>query len=93
MTALPKSSRTAAAAAIVAAVLAACTSAHSPPAPTGDLGRELAGKVSVDGMLVHLRKLQEIADANNGTRAEGTRGYDASVDYVVRTLQNKGLDV
>ena len=92
MTALPKSSRTAAAAAIVA-VLAACTSAHSPPAPTGDLGRELAGKVSVDGMLVHLRKLQEIADANNGTRAEGTRGYDASVDYVVRTLQNKGLDV
>jgi Zn-dependent M28 family amino/carboxypeptidase len=93
MTAREKSVRSAAAAAVVAAVLAACTSAHSAVAPAQDLGRELAGKVSVDGMLVHLRKLQQIAGANNGTRAEGTRGYDASVDYVVQTLQNKGFDV
>ena len=33
---------------------------------------------------VHLRKLQEIADANDGTRADGTPGYDASVDYVAK---------
>ena len=30
-------------------------------------------RVGVDAMFVHLRKLQEIADANNGTRADGTR--------------------
>ena len=44
-------------------------------------------------MYAHLRKLQEIADANNGTRAEGTPGYDASVDYVAQTLRDKGFDV
>ena len=44
-------------------------------------------------MFVHLRKLQEIADANNGSRADGTPGYDASVDYVAKTLRDKGFDV
>ena len=44
-------------------------------------------------MYAHLRKLQEIADSNEGTRAKGTPGYDASVDYVVQTLRDKGFDV
>jgi Zn-dependent M28 family amino/carboxypeptidase len=44
-------------------------------------------------MYTHLRKLQEIADANRGSRAEGTPGYDASVDYVVQVLKDKGFDV
>ena len=44
-------------------------------------------------MYAHLRKLAEIADANNGSRAEGTPGYDASVDYVAQTLRDKGFDV
>jgi Peptidase family M28/PA domain len=79
-----------AAALIIAAVLGACSSAP-PPAP--DLADELAGKVTVDGMYTHLRKLQEIADANNRTRAEGTPGYDASVDYVAQVLRDKGFDV
>ena len=34
-------------------------------------------------MMAHLSKLQDIANANNGTRAVGTPGYEASVDYVV----------
>ena len=51
------------------------------------------GKVTADGMYTHLRKLQEIADANGGNRAEGTPGYDASVDYVVKVLKDKGFDV
>ena len=62
-----------------------------PPAP--DVPRDVAGKVTADGMYTHLRKLQEIADANRGSRAEGTPGYDASVDYVVEVLQDKGFDV
>ena len=36
---------------------------------------------------------QRIADANGGTRAAGTPGYDASVDYVVDTLEAAGWSV
>lgn len=53
----------------------------------------LRQRVGADAMLVHLRKLQDIADANHGTRAVGTPGYDASVDYVAKTLRDKGFDV
>ena len=78
------------AAVAIAMLLGGCSSA---PAPPQDVARDLADRVGVDGMYVHLRKLQEIADANNGTRTEGTPGYDASVDYVVQTLRDKGFDV
>ncbi len=77
-------------AAVMAMLFGGCSSA---PAPSQDLARELSGKVGVDGMYVHLRKLQEIADANGHSRAEGTPGYDASVDYVAQTLRDKGFDV
>jgi len=77
--------------AIAVAALAACSSPESAPAP--ELPHDLAGKVTTDGMATHLRKLQEIADANRGSRAEGTPGYDASVDYVVQVLKDKGFDV
>jgi Zn-dependent M28 family amino/carboxypeptidase len=50
-------------------------------------------KVTTDAMMVHLSKLQDIANANNGTRAVGTPGYEASVDYVADTLRNSGFDV
>jgi Zn-dependent M28 family amino/carboxypeptidase len=81
------------AAAMVMAVtaLASCSSAGSPPAP--DVPRDVAAKVTADGMYTHLRKLQEIADANRGSRAEGTPGYEASADYVVGVLKDKGFDV
>ena len=75
--------------AIAVAALASCSSTESAP----DLPRDLAGKVTADGMYTHLRKLQEIADANRGNRAEGTPGYDASVEYVVKVLKDKGFDV
>ena len=75
---------------VVAMLLGGCSSEPSPPQ---DLARDLSGKVGVDGMYVHLRKLAEIAGANNGSRAEGTSGYDASVDYVAQTLRDKGFDV
>lgn len=53
----------------------------------------LRGKVTTDAMMAHLSKLQDIANANNGTRAVGTPGYEASVDYVVNTLRDSGFDV
>ena len=88
----PRRRRHLAAAALVVAalLLGGCSSA---PQPSRDLGRDLADRVGVDAMFVHLRKLQEIADANNGSRADGTPGYDASVDYVAKTLRDKGFDV
>ena len=76
---------------IAVAALTSCSSTEPTPAP--DLPRDVAGKVTTDGMYTHLRKLQEIADANRGNRAEGTPGYDASVDYVAKVLKDKGFDV
>jgi Zn-dependent M28 family amino/carboxypeptidase len=73
--------------------LPSCSSSDSSTASSADLARELAGKVTVDGIYTHLRKLQEIADANKGSRAEGTPGYDATLDYVAQTLKDKGFDV
>ena len=58
-----------------------------------DFAKALRNKVTTDGMMAHLSKLQDIANANNGTRAVGTPGYEASVDYVVKTLRNSGFDV
>jgi len=77
--------------AIAVTALAACSSTE--PAAATDLPREVAGKVTADGMYTHLRKLQEIADANKGSRAPGTPGFDASVDYVAKVLKDKGFDV
>ena len=75
---------------VAAVMLASCS---SPPHSAADLAHDLSAKVSVDGIIAHLRKLQEIADANKGSRAAGTPGYDASVDYVAKTLRDKGFDV
>jgi Zn-dependent M28 family amino/carboxypeptidase len=46
-----------------------------------------------DGAFRHLEELQRIADANGGNRALGTPGYDASVEYVARTLRDAGYTV
>ncbi|WP_099288220.1 M28 family peptidase [Mycobacterium persicum] len=78
---------------LLACLLAACSAPKPPPAAAPDLGRMLAGKVTADGMFTHLRALQAIANANNGNRATGTRGYDASVDYVANALRTKGFEV
>ncbi len=58
-----------------------------------DFAGALRGRVSTDAMMAHLSKLQDIANAHNGTRAVGTPGYDASVDYVVDTLRHSGFEV
>ncbi|MFD1934832.1 MULTISPECIES: M28 family metallopeptidase [Nonomuraea] len=67
-------------------VLAAPASAD--PDPT-------AFRNSITAPLVkrHLEKLQEIANANGGTRASGTPGFDKSVDYVAGKLRTAGYQV
>ena len=47
--------------------------------------------VTADGVNEHLEAFQAIADANGGNRAANTPGYDASVDYVVDTLDCRRL--
>jgi Zn-dependent M28 family amino/carboxypeptidase len=49
--------------------------------------------VTVEGVREHQEAFQAIADANGGTRASGTPGYDASVDYVVEKMTAAGYDV
>lgn len=78
------------AAILLGAALAGCSAQPSPEALDP---QELAGKITIDAMYTHLRKLQEIADAHDGNRAVGSGGYDASVDYVVQVLRDKGFDV
>src|SRR5688572_1753487 len=78
---------------VLVAVAAACSPAHPAPQQAADPARELAGKVTVDGMRTHLDRLSEAATGNKGSRAVGTPGYDASVDYVARVLRDKGFDV
>ena len=79
---------------LLTGLLAACSSPRpAPPAAAPDLGRGLAARVTADRMFDHLRALQDIASANNGNRAEGTPGYEASVEYVAKALRGRGFEV
>ncbi len=87
--------------AVGALVLAGCSSssddeqpASSAPTPvaTPD-GPGLADAVTEAAVVGHLEQLERIAIDNNGNRAAGTSGYDASVDYVVDELESAGFEV
>jgi Zn-dependent M28 family amino/carboxypeptidase len=69
------------------------TSQQQANPAAADFATALRNRVTTDAMMAHLSKLQDIANANNGTRAVGTPGYEASIDYVVNTLRSKGFDV
>ena len=81
---------------LLAAVLAGgCMASddEEPEAPESAASAErLTDAVTVDGLRAHLAALQRIADENEGTRASGTAGYDASVDYVVEQLREAGYE-
>jgi Zn-dependent M28 family amino/carboxypeptidase len=49
--------------------------------------------VKAEDALAHMQAFQDIADANGGTRASATPGYDASADYVAGRLEALGLEV
>ena len=53
---------------------------------------KLLGCVTLEGVREHQAALQAIADANGGTRAAATPGYDASVDYVIDDARGGRLD-
>lgn len=59
----------------------------------GPLADALRSAISVDDIMADLRRLQAIADANGGTRAAGTPGYDASADFVAAELTAAGYVV
>ena len=54
---------------------------------------QLLACVGADDTFEHLEAFQAIADANGGTRASGTPGYDASVDYVATLMEEAGYEV
>jgi Zn-dependent M28 family amino/carboxypeptidase len=49
--------------------------------------------VTLEGVREHQAAFQAIADANDGVRAAGTPGYDASVQYVVDRMTAAGYNV
>ncbi|ACU34112.1 M28 family metallopeptidase [Actinosynnema mirum] len=76
------------------ALVAVPTATAAPAGPDGPaLAKKLTKEVGVDGVNRHLIALQRIADRNDGNRAVGTPGYDASVDYVVGKLRGAGYEV
>jgi Zn-dependent M28 family amino/carboxypeptidase len=90
--------------AVVTAALGGCgrelePQAAPPATPAGvsaaatDFAAMMRQRVTVDAMMAHLTKLQEIADANDGNRDLGTPGYEASVEYVADALRGRGFDV
>ena len=61
-------------------------------APVRGTAGQVARAVTAEGLHAHLIALQRIADENGGTRASGTPGYDASVEYVVEKLRKAGYE-
>ena len=76
-----------------ASALLAAVAVVPSTAATGSDTRALRDAVTVAGVLEHETALQAIADANGGTRASGTPGYDASAAYVQDVLEEAGYSV
>ncbi|MEO3810185.1 M28 family metallopeptidase [Sphaerisporangium sp. B11E5] len=79
-------------AAVTVALVLPLTGPASPAAADPDPAA-LAKSITAPGVKQHLRKFQQIADANGGTRASGRPGFDASVDYVAGKLRKAGYKV
>ncbi|MEU7827697.1 M28 family peptidase [Nonomuraea sp. NPDC049129] len=77
---------------VVAALTLAPVAAHADAAPGPAEGR-LIGFGALTAVKEHLRALQAVADIYHGTRAAGTRGHDASRDYVAAKLRAAGYQV
>jgi Zn-dependent M28 family amino/carboxypeptidase len=78
-------------AAAVSVLAAGCSSDDNSGAESVARPAELIeDAVTRDGLRAHLKALQRIADEHDGTRASGTPGYDASVEYVVAELREAG---
>lgn len=80
---------TGAAAALVATAAPVAPALAQGPAHH-DRGPGGAGQVTGKATYRHLEAFQRIADANDGTRATGTPGYEASGQYVEQQLRKAG---
>jgi Zn-dependent M28 family amino/carboxypeptidase len=78
---------------LLAAALTALVLAPLSSTAVGTDTTALRNAVTVDGVMEHEAALQAIADANGDTRASGTPGYAASVEYVAGLLTDAGYDV
>ena len=70
--------------------LAATGTAANAAVPTDTTALEDA--VTSDAIMGQLAGLQAIADANGGTRASGTLGYDQSIEYIAGQLEAAGYE-
>lgn len=75
-----------AATAVCGALIVAGSAQAAPVVDTTDL----RDAVTVDGIMAHLDEFQAIADANEGTRAAGTGGHVASLEYIEGLLDDAG---
>ncbi|MGH8826099.1 MAG: M28 family peptidase, partial [Jiangellaceae bacterium] len=82
-----------AATAVGGLALATALAGPAQAAPNNNSVDKLTKAVTLEGLLEHADALQAIADANGGTRASGTPGFDASADYVAGLLEDAGYDV
>ena len=86
-----------AATALVALTLVTAQGAEAGPNGCANRNNNTHAKllecVTVDGVREHQAAFQAIADANGGTRASGTPGYEGSVDYVVERMTAAGYNV
>lgn len=78
------------AAAVTGLALTTAVGAPTFAEPPNADSSEFRSEVTTAGIYEHLDAFQAIAAANDGTRASGTPGYDASVDYVVDKLTAAG---
>ena len=77
----------------VALVTSSCTRTTEDTDSAKVTPDDLSSKITTDALVGHLDKLQSIATDNDGNRSVGTPGYEASVEYVVDRLKEKGFDV
>jgi Zn-dependent M28 family amino/carboxypeptidase len=70
----------------------AADAAKNDGSPNDPRAKAFVKEVSVDRVERHQQRLQQIATANGGTRDVFGTGYTASVDYVVRVLENAGYN-
>ena len=83
--------RAAVAVAMVTTMLFGTVFTANAAVPTDTSG--LREAVTADAIMDHLAELQKIADNNGDTRASGTAGYDASIEYIEDLLVAAGYEV